>query len=201
MTSCDRRQVFPQAFRVNRLFRKPLKSWRFPGILLALLILRLFFAFCFHREYYMINKDILIRAATVSIIITLPAAYLLLNLLSGGGSGEAQQSAGLLYMMSFGVIFVSSVLSVVVSFMLQGGGAKAPKTRKQVSGRETGTVKRFYTNRGFGFITRDSGGEVFVHFRGIRGKGHRSLSPGQRVEYDVTQGEKGLQAVDVDIID
>ena len=62
--------------------------------------------------------------------------------------------------------------------------------------RETGTVKWFNTNKGFGFITRDNGDDVFVHFRSIRGQGHRALIEGQRVEFNVTKGEKGLQAED-----
>lgn len=65
------------------------------------------------------------------------------------------------------------------------------------SSRETGSVKWFNANKGFGFITRDSGDDVFVHFRSIRGEGHRVLHDGQRVEFEVSQGEKGLQADDV----
>ncbi len=63
--------------------------------------------------------------------------------------------------------------------------------------RESGSVKWFNANKGFGFITRDSGDDVFVHFRSIRGKGHRVLHDGQRVEFAVSEGEKGLQADDV----
>lgn len=63
--------------------------------------------------------------------------------------------------------------------------------------RETGSVKWFNANKGFGFITRDSGDDVFVHFRSIRGEGHRVLHDGQRVEFEVSDGEKGLQADDV----
>tara|TARA_B110000858_G_scaffold198483_2_gene265557 strand:- start:8102 stop:8521 length:420 start_codon:yes stop_codon:yes gene_type:complete len=65
------------------------------------------------------------------------------------------------------------------------------------SGREKGNVKWFNANKGFGFITRDSGDDVFVHFRSIRGEGHRVLHDGQRVEFEVSDGEKGLQADDV----
>jgi cold shock CspA family protein len=54
-----------------------------------------------------------------------------------------------------------------------------------------------YANKGFGFITRDSGDDVFVHFRSIRGEGHRVLHDGQRVEFKVSEGDKGLQADDV----
>lgn len=63
--------------------------------------------------------------------------------------------------------------------------------------RETGNVKWFNASKGFGFITRDSGEDIFVHFRSIRGKGHRVLHDGQRVEFAVSEGEKGLQADDV----
>lgn len=63
--------------------------------------------------------------------------------------------------------------------------------------REKGNVKWFNANKGFGFITRDSGDDIFVHFRSIRGEGHRVLRDGQRVEYSVSEGDKGLQADDV----
>jgi CspA family cold shock protein len=65
--------------------------------------------------------------------------------------------------------------------------------------REAGNVKWFSANKGFGFITRDNGGDVFVHFRSIRGDGHRVLRDGQRVEFSVSEGEKGLQAEDVEV--
>ena len=64
--------------------------------------------------------------------------------------------------------------------------------------RESGSVKWFNASKGFGFITRDSGDDVFVHFRAIRGSGHRVLHDGQRVEFCVSRGSKGLQAEDVE---
>ncbi len=64
--------------------------------------------------------------------------------------------------------------------------------------RERGTVKWFNEQKGFGFITRNNGGsEVFVHFSAIQGKGYRTLEEGQEVEFEVTQGHKGLQAQEV----
>ena len=66
--------------------------------------------------------------------------------------------------------------------------------------RESGTVKWFNVAKGFGFITRDCGDDVFVHYRAIRGKGHKTLSEGQRVEFVVVDREKGLQAEEVSII-
>jgi len=63
--------------------------------------------------------------------------------------------------------------------------------------RETGTVKWFNDSKGFGFIAREQGEEVFVHFTGIRGEGFRSLDEGQKVEFTIVEGQKGPQAQDV----
>ena len=63
--------------------------------------------------------------------------------------------------------------------------------------REVGTVKWFNNTKGYGFITRESGDDIFVHFTSIRGEGYRTLEDGQQVEFVVAQGEKGLQAQDV----
>ncbi len=64
--------------------------------------------------------------------------------------------------------------------------------------RETGTVKWFNGTKGFGFIIRDNGEEIFVHFRSIRGEGRRGLRDGQAVSYVVAQSDKGPQAEDVE---
>jgi CspA family cold shock protein len=69
-----------------------------------------------------------------------------------------------------------------------------------MSERETGTVKWFNGSKGYGFIEREQGGDVFVHFSAIRGEGFRNLEEGQNVEFDVQQGQKGLQATDVAIV-
>ena len=63
--------------------------------------------------------------------------------------------------------------------------------------KETGTVKWFNDAKGYGFISREVGEDVFVHFSAIEGEGFRSLSENQRVEFGVEQGPKGLQAVQV----
>ena len=63
--------------------------------------------------------------------------------------------------------------------------------------RETGTVKWFNSSKGFGFIARESGDDVFVHYNSIRGEGYRSLEEGQSVEFDIVEGQKGPQAQDV----
>jgi len=66
-----------------------------------------------------------------------------------------------------------------------------------MSERETGNVKWFDNAKGYGFIMRESGEDVFVHYRAISGEGYRSLKEGQQVEYTLQSGEKGFQAEDV----
>ena len=66
-----------------------------------------------------------------------------------------------------------------------------------MSDRQIGTVKWFNDAKGFGFIVRESGPDLFVHFRAISGSGFRTLQEGQRVSFDVTQGPKGMQAENV----
>lgn len=64
----------------------------------------------------------------------------------------------------------------------------------------TGKVKWFNAQKGYGFITRDDGGDVFVHYSAIKGQGYRTLEEGQKVEFDVVQGEKGPQAANVIVL-
>ncbi|HEY79708.1 MAG TPA: cold-shock protein [Anaerolineae bacterium] len=66
-----------------------------------------------------------------------------------------------------------------------------------MSAREQGTVKWFNASKGYGFIARDDGEDVFVHFSAIQMDGFRTLEEGQRVEFSVESGPKGLQARDV----
>ena len=65
----------------------------------------------------------------------------------------------------------------------------------------TGTVKWFNETKGFGFIKPDDGGsDVFAHYSGIKSKGFRTLKENQRVEYQVQQGQKGPQAVEINVL-
>ena len=64
----------------------------------------------------------------------------------------------------------------------------------------TGTVKWFNSEKGYGFISQEDGPDVFVHFSAISGSGYRNLEENQKVEFEVTEGQKGLQASDVRII-
>jgi CspA family cold shock protein len=65
---------------------------------------------------------------------------------------------------------------------------------------ETGIVKWFNSSKGYGFISRKEGEDVFVHYRSIQGDGYKSLDEGDEVAYKVEKGDKGLQAVDVSVI-
>ncbi len=69
-----------------------------------------------------------------------------------------------------------------------------------MSDRETGTVKWFNNGKGYGFIERAEGEDIFVHFSAVLGEGFRSLEEGQRVEFSIEQGPKGLQAVSVTVV-
>ena len=66
--------------------------------------------------------------------------------------------------------------------------------------KTTGTVKWFDEKKGFGFIEREGGSDVFVHFKAIQNEGFKTLSDGQAVEFDVEDGQKGPQAANVTIV-
>ncbi|AYN93078.1 MULTISPECIES: cold-shock protein [Pseudomonas] len=69
-----------------------------------------------------------------------------------------------------------------------------------MSNRQNGTVKWFNETKGYGFITPESGPDVFVHFRAIEGNGFKTLAEGQRVSFEVVQGQKGMQAEHVQVV-
>ncbi|MBX8608350.1 cold-shock protein [Pseudomonas cichorii] len=98
-------------------------------------------------------------------------------------------------MTSLIVAIAAVALHLGVSFY-RSSPSPAPQNQ-DLGNRDTGTVKWFNTSKGFGFISRDSGDDIFVHFRAIRGEGHRVLVEGQRVEFSVMNRDKGLQAEDV----
>ena len=65
---------------------------------------------------------------------------------------------------------------------------------------ETGTVKWFNADKGYGFIARDNGGDIFVHYSAIQGGGYRSLNEGDKVEFEVGEGQRGPAAQNVSVI-
>ena len=71
-----------------------------------------------------------------------------------------------------------------------------PRTKEEIR-VATGTVKFFNAEKGYGFISREQGEDVFVHYSNIEGRGYRSLEEGQKVEFDVAPGRKGEEAQNV----
>lgn len=148
----------------------------------------------------------------ISSIVALPFPFLLLLLLDAGsalpgGSGATEflsSSQGPnFYALSWIIFVIASVLSMVfvnptssVAEEFDGDDG----SDQGAEGSDTGTVKWFNVNKGFGFITTDAGEDIFVHFRSIRGRGRRSLRQGQAVRFDIVKGEKGNQAENVSVI-
>lgn len=138
-----------------------------------------------------------IKILITSLIISIIASAATLQAHDGAGFGE---SFSLLFSVNNIKLLVISFISVLLASVIAtrvGSPATSNKKTNIKQGQERGTVKWFNAAKGFGFITRENGEDVFVHFRSIQGKGHRSLGEGQTVIFSVTEGEKGLQAVDV----
>lgn len=149
------------------------------------------------------------KALFASLLAALPAPLLLALVPAIFDSVEyhaTEQGNLIAYLISF-VLFVivgliaSSLATADQRGTRSGVGSKPARKAKAAKGSEEGVVKWFNVKKGFGFITRDSGGDVFVHFRAIQGEGRRVLRQGQRVSYTVVEAEKGLQANDVTILD
>ena len=149
-----------------------------------------------------------LKALYASLLAALPAPLILALVLMGTDADLdlGSMPAVVAYLIAFVVFAVVAFIATRLATLGQDSGAKkASKSRKKArsadSNAEEGTVKWFNVKKGFGFITRDSGGDVFVHFRAIEGEGRRALRQGQRVRYTVVEAEKGLQANDVVTLD
>ena len=144
----------------------------------------------------MITINQFIKIVIISIITSVIATIVSLKMHGG------QESIGASFKLMFSAAqfpllltsFISILIACIVTTKLAGASKRVVKVG---SGRETGTVKWFNAAKGFGFITRENGDDIFVHFRSIQGKGHRSLGEGQTVIFEVAESDKGLQAVDV----
>jgi CspA family cold shock protein len=89
-------------------------------------------------------------------------------------------------------IFLAGII-----FLRTAAAAEGNKKTKGVLSMAEGTVKWFNEKKGYGFIEKDGGGDIFVHFSAIQAGGFRTLREGQRVSFDVSEGEKGPSAVNV----
>ena len=139
------------------------------------------------------NNDFF-RTATISILTTAITTGIASQVIN------AENISTLNGLITLAVLIFASTIAAALATSNKGE-AKPTKTvlndTNTDNSRESGTVKWFNTSKGFGFITRDAGDDVFVHFRSIRGQGHKTLFEGQRVEFNITEGDKGLQAEDV----
>lgn len=163
-------------------------------------------------------------AATIVAILLFPAVV------TGFNSDTSTLSLDTLFDVAgisnyFIVLFLLVFVASLIASLALGGRRRSRSSGTIIEsdtedGRERGTVKWFNMKKGFGFITRDndpsegshghnsdysngyqvSQGDVFVHFRSIRGNGYRTLAEGQRVKFYVVQGDKGPQAEDVSAI-
>lgn len=169
------------------------------------------------------------KAILVAILIAIPAPLVLALLLSFTpeplrliAAGELVEALGsnrgiAAYIIAFVIFGFAGFLTIALAGKQQSSAKRAPAraTRSQnesyqdddedyddtsPEGDEEGTVKWFNVKKGFGFIVRDSGDEVFVHFRAIRGRGRRVLRQGQLVRFNVVEADKGLQADNVSIL-
>ena len=135
----------------------------------------------------------------VSVVVSALATVGILAV-SGGLSGEGELPV-MDMVLIFGIVVVSCLVAGAVGKPASGHADMADDDyASEDDDRELGTVKWFNVSKGFGFITRENGDDVFVHFRNIRGRGHRSLSEGQNVRFNVRESDKGLQAEDVSIV-
>ncbi|WP_272885300.1 cold-shock protein [Aliamphritea ceti] len=135
----------------------------------------------------------------VSVVVSALATVGILAVI-GGLSGEGELPV-MDMVLIFGIVVVSCVAAGAFSKPASGQMDMADDDyASEDDDRELGTVKWFNVSKGFGFITRENGDDVFVHFRNIRGRGHRSLSEGQNVRFNVRESDKGLQAEDVSIV-
>jgi CspA family cold shock protein len=137
------------------------------------------------------------KIIVISVITSIIATLIVLQMHSSQTSGISENLSFMFTAKQLPLLltsFISILIACIISNLVDRKMGRSISIGK---GRETGTVKWFNAAKGFGFITRDNGDEIFVHFRSIQGKGHRSLGEGQTVIFEVAEGDKGLQAIDV----
>ncbi len=139
-----------------------------------------------------------------ALVLSLPLPFVF-QMLAQKFSAEDGTSPGALYYVAVCIILVAFALLVDVLSIKSAVTVRSDAETGEAEGTadagpegvETGSVKWFNVNKGYGFITTSKGDDVFVHFRSIRGKGRRSLRQGQAVRFDLVDGDKGLQAENV----
>ncbi len=152
------------------------------------------------------NRKVTLRCTLISLLLALPAPLLIVMFLSFTEGALTRQLLNLLEVEGLTTSYLSVVVAVFLlllaaTFTLQAFSPRfTALAEAENDDREIGEVKWFNVNKGYGFIKRESGEDIFVHFRAIRGRGHRTLAEGQKVRYYVIESDRGLQADDVTVI-
>jgi CspA family cold shock protein len=144
-----------------------------------------------HREF----GKVYIKIAVISFVLALPI-FALSSIVEFGVKPSELADFSFWLRHPLGILGYS-VITTLVLFLFQALSGQGQSAKEQ---KEEGNVKWFSSSKGYGFITRKQGEDVFVHYRSIVGKGHRSLYEGQVVSFSVSEGEKGLQADDVVVV-
>jgi len=168
-----------------------------------------------NREFFMSTSNFP-KKLLVSVALALPLPYVFILLLQKF-SPEGETAPGAAFYLASCLILVAYALLVqqLSAGASVSGAASTSGSRDRSEsadrdqgaddtgpeGIETGTVKWFNVNKGYGFVTTSRGEDVFVHFRSIRGRGRRSLRQGQSVRFDLVDGDKGRQAENVSTLD
>lgn len=152
------------------------------------------------------NRKVVFRCSFISLLLAAPAPLLIALLVHLTGGVLSRELFASLEVGGVAAVYFAAALAVFLLLLIAtlAVNALTPQlvnlAEVEDDDREIGEVKWFNVNKGYGFITRDDGEDVFVHFRAIRGRGHRTLAEGQKVRYHVVQNERGLQADDVTVI-
>ncbi|QFU00405.1 Major cold shock protein CspA [Halomonas sp. THAF5a] len=152
------------------------------------------------------NRKVVFRCSLISLLLAAPAPLLIALLVHLTGGVLSRELFASLEVGGVAAVYSAAALAVFLLLLVAtlAVNALTPQlvnlAEVEDDDREIGEVKWFNVNKGYGFITRDDGEDVFVHFRAIRGRGHRTLAEGQKVRYHVIQNERGLQADDVTVI-
>lgn len=152
------------------------------------------------------NRKVVVRCSLISLLLAAPAPLVVALFIHLTGGVLSRELFASLALGGVAAVYVAAAFAIFLLLLIAtlAVNALTPQlvnlAEVEDDDREIGEVKWFNVNKGYGFITRDDGEDVFVHFRAIRGRGHRTLAEGQKVRYHIIQNERGLQADDVTVI-
>lgn len=152
------------------------------------------------------NRKVVVRCSFISLLLAAPAPLVVALFIHFTGGVLSRELFASLELGGVAAVYAAAAFAIFLVLLIAtlAVNALTPQlvnlAEVEDDDREIGEVKWFNVNKGYGFITRNDGEDVFVHFRAIRGRGHRTLAEGQKVRYHIIQNERGLQADDVTVI-